>query len=393
MKALRPPPIMPTRRRPPFNPSMAVAWTIGSALNAEQLEVGRAVGAGSGEVVEYAVRPLEALGGDEFGALARRRLGMLQAAFPLVHGPAREIISRELGEDRLEINLAVAERPIAPGALEPSLIAAIDALLSGRIELGVLDVEHLDAVVIGVDEAQIVHALLDVMAGVVIDVATLVAADGVKKHVEGLAVEHVFAGVDLVAEVDAVLVKDVEDRLPTTALLGEAFFDESGRPLRIGIEVRPREGAGEGHMLGKAEAARNERRLAHLISRPEAPLLRVAANSGRALSVEHRIIGRMNGHHLALKMSGKFADRDADVRQLSLDLVAIGLAVVSVIKVEKAAVPGRDLDRFVSVILGPFRDSSEGVMGRGVGCKLGQKQARALHRSHALSPSAMNARL
>jgi hypothetical protein len=90
-------------------------------------------------------------------------------------------------------------------------------------------------------------------------------------------------------------------------------------------------------------------------------------------------------------MSGKLADRDADVGKLSLDLVAIGLAVVSAIKVEKAAVPGRDLDRFVSVILGPFRDSSEGVMGRGVGCKLGQKQARALHRSHALSPSAMDA--
>ena len=28
-------------------------------------------------------------------------------------------------------------------------------------------------------------------------------------------------------------------------------------------------------------------------------------------------------------------------------------------------------------------------MGRSVGCKLGQKQARALHRSHAFSPSAL----
>src|SRR5580698_5328550 len=122
-----------------------------------------------------------------------------------------------------------------------------------------------------------------------------------------------------------------------------------------------------------------------------APLLRVAANSSGALSVEHRIIGRVNGHHLALKMSGELADRDADVGQLSLDLVAIGLAVVRAIKVEKAAVPGRDLDRLVSVILGPFRDSSEGVMGWSVGCKLSQKQARALDRSHAFSPSATDA--
>ena len=75
--------------------------------------------------------------------------------------------------------------------------------------------------------------------------------------------------------------------------------------------------------------------LAHLLGRPEAPLLRIAANSGRALSVEHRVIGRMNGHHLALKVGGKLADRDADVGQLSLDLVAIGLAVVGASRSKK----------------------------------------------------------
>src|ERR1700727_810502 len=115
---------------------------------------------------------------------------MLKAALPLVYGPASEIVSRELREDRLEIDLTIAERAVAAGALEPTLVAAIDALLRGRIELGVLDVEHLDAVVIGVDEAQIVHALLDVVAGVVIDVAALVAADGVKKHVESVRLPH-----------------------------------------------------------------------------------------------------------------------------------------------------------------------------------------------------------
>ena len=135
------------------------------------------------------------------------------------------------------------------------------------------------------------------------------------------------------------------------------------------------------------------RRLAHLIGRPMAPLLGIAANSGRALSVEHRVIGRMDGHHLALEMGGKLADRDADVGELALDLVAIGLAVVSAIEIEEAAVPGRDLDRLVAVILGPFRDSSEGVMGRGVGRELGQKQARALDGSHGVSPSATDAAL
>ena len=99
----------------------------------------------------------------------------------------------------------------------------------------------------------------------------------------------------------------------------------------------------------------------------------------------------MNRHHLALKVSGKLADGDADVGQLSFDLVAIDLAVVSEIKVEKAAVPSRNLNRFVTVILGPFRDSSEGVMRWSVGCELSQKQARALDRSHALSPFATDA--
>ena len=43
---------LPGCRRPPFNPTTAVAWTIGLAFNAEQLEVGRVIGAGGGEVVK-----------------------------------------------------------------------------------------------------------------------------------------------------------------------------------------------------------------------------------------------------------------------------------------------------------------------------------------------------
>src|ERR1700678_250672 len=124
MKALRPPPTMPTRRRPPFSPSTAVAWTIGSAFDAKQLEIGRAVSARLGEVVEYAVRHFDDVIGDELGTLARRDLGMLQAAFPLVDRPSREIIGCELGEDRFEIDLAVAERAVAAGALEPTFVAA-----------------------------------------------------------------------------------------------------------------------------------------------------------------------------------------------------------------------------------------------------------------------------
>src|SRR5579863_1051371 len=251
MNALRPPPIMPTRRRPPLSPAAAVAWTIVSAFNAQEFEVHRAIGAGGGEIVEHPIGHLDDVARDELRALARRDLRMLEAAFPLVHRPAGEIISGELGKDRLEIDLPVAERAVAAGALEPALVAAIHPLLRGRIELGVLDVEHLDPVVIGVDEAEIIHALLDEVAGVVIDIAALVAADRVEEHVERVAVEDILARVDLEAEVDAALVEGVEDRLPAAALFGEAFLDQACGPLRIGIEIGPGEGAGEADVLGQ----------------------------------------------------------------------------------------------------------------------------------------------
>ena len=197
-------------------------------------------------------------------SFARRDFRVLQAALPFIDRPAGEIISRELREDRLEIDLPVAERAVAAGALEPSLVAAVDALLGGRIELGVLDVKHLDAFVIDVDEAEIVHALFDEVAGVVVDVAALVAADRLQEHVERVAVENVLGGMNLEAEIDAVFVENVENRLPPARLFGETFLDQAGGPLRIGIEIGPGERAGEGHVLGQPEPARR-------LARPCAP--------------------------------------------------------------------------------------------------------------------------
>ena len=56
---------------------------------------------------------------DEFGAFARAVLGMLEAAFPFDHRPAGEVVGGQLGEDRAEVDLAVAERAEAAGALHP----------------------------------------------------------------------------------------------------------------------------------------------------------------------------------------------------------------------------------------------------------------------------------
>src|SRR6185437_1693356 len=69
MKALRPPPTMPTRNLACPPPS-GVAYTIASALDAEQFLVGREVGAGRREIVEYPVGHLDDVVGDELRALS-----------------------------------------------------------------------------------------------------------------------------------------------------------------------------------------------------------------------------------------------------------------------------------------------------------------------------------
>src|SRR6202008_3628240 len=96
---------------------------------------------------------------DERSTFTGAFLRMLDAAFPFQDGPALEAVLRKLGEDRAEIDLAVAKRTEAPGAVDPRLEAAIDAGAAIGIELGILHVEHLDAVVIDVDVFQVVEGL------------------------------------------------------------------------------------------------------------------------------------------------------------------------------------------------------------------------------------------
>ena len=71
-------------------------------------------------------------------------------------------------------------------------------------------------------------------------------ADALEEHLEGDAVMQVFARMDLVADIDAVVVGMVEDRLPAAGQLIEGCLDEAGRTLRPRIEERPGQRAGEG---------------------------------------------------------------------------------------------------------------------------------------------------
>ena len=135
---------------------------------------------------------------------------------------------RELGENAGEIDLPVAERAEPSGPLDPRGVAGIDALATGRIEFGVLGVKRLDALVVDVEEGEIVELLQHEMRGIVEDVAALVALQRLEEALEGRAVENVLARMDFIADVDARFVEGVEDRLPAPASSSKAVSISPG---------------------------------------------------------------------------------------------------------------------------------------------------------------------
>ena len=112
------------------------------------------VAGAAGEVVEGSLGDADDVVADKGGTFASAVLRVLQTAFPLQHRPAVESDGRQPREDRLEVDLPVAERAKAAGAIDPGLEARIDALPAGRIELRVLDVEGADALGVNVDEGR-----------------------------------------------------------------------------------------------------------------------------------------------------------------------------------------------------------------------------------------------
>src|SRR5881398_506277 len=161
MKAPRPPPTMPSRSGGDVRASDVASTMLGSppSGDAAHAPIGGHVGAGTGEIVERLFRDPDDMIGDELRPFARAILGVLETAFPLQHRPAGIIVLGELGEDRLEVHLAVAQRTEPSGPINPRLETAVHALAAGRVELGVLDVEHANPLVIQVDILEIVELL------------------------------------------------------------------------------------------------------------------------------------------------------------------------------------------------------------------------------------------
>src|SRR2546421_881350 len=138
-----------------------------SSGDAEHTAIRGEVGAGAGEIVERLFRHPDDVVGDKLRAFARAVLRMLDATLPLEYRPTGIVELGELREDRLEVHLTVAQGTEPAGAIDPRLEPAIHALAAGRIELGILDVKHADAVVIEVDVLEIVELLQHEVTGIV----------------------------------------------------------------------------------------------------------------------------------------------------------------------------------------------------------------------------------
>src|SRR5262249_10931970 len=137
-----------------------------------------------------------------------------------------------------------------------------------RPELRILHVEGADALVVEIDELEIVELLQDVVTGIEQDVRARVPADRLEKTLEARAVVQVFARVQLEAQVAARLVRGIEQRAPAARELREAFLDEPGRTLRPGINGVPQQCARECRLRLEPESLTRARREAHLVAGP-----------------------------------------------------------------------------------------------------------------------------
>src|SRR5450631_227226 len=202
---------MPSLMRPPVlsYPLASIAMRT-SLSQAEHLAVRKIVGACAGKIVEGTLGNADDVMLDELRAFARAILRVLERAFPLQHRPAVEVMGRKLGEDTAEINLSIAQRAKPPCPIHPALETTIDALPARGIEFRILHVEGLDALVIDVNIIEIVELLQQEVRRIVEHVRPRVVLHPFEEHLIADAVMQVFAWMNLVADVDAILVGIIE---------------------------------------------------------------------------------------------------------------------------------------------------------------------------------------
>ncbi|MNN03799.1 hypothetical protein D3C81_1165070 [compost metagenome] len=94
-------------------------------------------------------------------------LRIFKCTFPFEDCPALKIILCQLGENCFEIDLSITNRAKAASPCLPILISTIDTLTTRWVEFSIFYMEHLDPLMVDVDELQVVEALQDKMRWIV----------------------------------------------------------------------------------------------------------------------------------------------------------------------------------------------------------------------------------
>src|ERR1700740_1419623 len=107
------------------------------------------------------------------------------------------------------------------------------------MELRILDVKHLDALVVKIEVLEIIKLLQNEMARIEENITARMIAHALQKHLERRAIVQVFARMKLKAKINTRRVERVQNRLPARGQLIEGSFDESRGALGPRINVRP----------------------------------------------------------------------------------------------------------------------------------------------------------
>src|SRR5580700_2762769 len=301
MKAPCPPPTIPI-----LSFRFQLSMTILSLGEAQHSAVCLGTVACFGEIVERDSGRFDEMLADEGRALSRALLGALHATLPFEYCPAVEPDVGQEREDTFEVDLAVAERAEAPGALIPWLVAAVDADAAARSELGVLDVKATDPLAVQFDECAVVELLQEEMARIVVDTGGGMLVCMVEERLEGGAVIDVRTGMEFVTDDAATVARIVEERPPATGEFLEGFVDQTRRPLRPRIDHVPGKSARKHGNVAQAELSGCIDALAHFARRPLRPL--GAPKPWRMKARKTRVIGGMDCQHLAREIRRYFGN-------------------------------------------------------------------------------------
>src|SRR5262249_29045313 len=124
------------------------AGRIGATIEAQRAKACALVEGAPREAFEVPLGHFADVCSDPTGRFTHPLLAILQTTLPLDHRPGVVAVRRQLAEDTTEVHLAVAHGTKTTGPTHPVLEARVDPLLAGRIELGILDVERLDPLMV-----------------------------------------------------------------------------------------------------------------------------------------------------------------------------------------------------------------------------------------------------